>query len=901
MKLKPLNLDRLEARVESLRGVIESSFTTVLSDVSRAFVSDVLIAAAGDEPQVEEVTITDPTTVSLDSLGQVYSVWETELIANVVPAIAEVFAEAAENVAAQVDAVLPTEMTIPRVSSVFVEDKMALATNRLRGIGNEIWETIRDEVSTGMEDGESITELRDRILNVANMEEYRAERIARTEVISAANGGEYDQIQLIGATGTKEWLATEDARTRKSHIAANGQSVAIADPFSVGGFSLKYPGDPSGPASEIVNCRCTTLYDLDEESLNEMESATTASIGAPPFIIAAGINDVSDLSTSGMIALVPSAEDIARITIPGGEVPEELHLTLWFLDNVDQYDEAVFIQLTNKIQEIALNQAAISASGFGVSFWNPESDHSCLVMNVGGSTLESVRNAIGSAIYETWAIAMPEQYCPWVPHIALSYTDSTDQVTDVIDRLGLIKFTHVRVAFGRNAIDIPLMTNGFTASIRETGVMSVNDAMSVMQFNDSEYPMWEGVLVVEDVETGDGRKFSPGALMWAVPPLPLMWQRESDDGHRKSVVVGRIDNVWRDPTNMNMIRGSGVLTDYLDGLQVTGMIRDGFMNGVSVDVDSVKDADIELVFPQDDESDVSGEDDALSALFGAPPETVIIHRGRIRGATIVSLPAFVEAKISLVDITPGSPSASGIPSSGVGEASGVDAIVASIAPIAPESWFANPNFIGPTPLTVTDDGRIFGHAALFNSCHIGIANGCIRPPFEASHDFFRLGGYRTSDGSEVAVGGITIGTGHAATYGITAAQAIEHYDNTGTRVADVAVGNDDFGIWFAGAVRPGISEPRLAELRAAALSGDWRRIGGTLRLVALLAVNVPGFPVPRLSTAMSSGQQTALVASGIMDHSTAMATLRETLRSRVTATKVNDARKHLRERMNVNV
>jgi hypothetical protein len=80
----------------------------------------------------------------------------------------------------------------------------------------------------------------------------------------------------------------------------------------------------------------------------------------------------------------------------------------------------------------------------------------------------------------------------------------------------------------------------------------------------------------------------------------------------------------------------------------------------------------------------------------------------------------------------------------------------------------------------------------------------------------------------------------------------------------VAVGNDAHGIWVAGAIRPGTSESRIRELRAAGqVSGDWRRIGGSLRLVGLLAVNVPGFPVPKLRTHLTSGQQLSLVAAGI--------------------------------------
>jgi len=33
----------------------------------------------------------------------------------------------------------------------------------------------------------------------------------------------------------------------------------IDDPFEVGGSLLMYPGDSSGDASEVINCRCATL------------------------------------------------------------------------------------------------------------------------------------------------------------------------------------------------------------------------------------------------------------------------------------------------------------------------------------------------------------------------------------------------------------------------------------------------------------------------------------------------------------------------------------------------------------------------------------------------------------------------------------------------------------------
>src|SRR5690606_13420397 len=46
--------------------------------------------------------------------------------------------------------------------------------------------------------------------------------------------------------------------------------------------------------------------------------------------------------------------------------------------------------------------------------------------------------------------------------------------------------------------------------------------------------------------------------------------------------------------------------------------------------------------------------------------------------------------------------------------------------------------------------------------------------------------------------------------------------------------------------------------------GDWRRVGGGFEMVAALAVNVPGFPIPRTAVAASAEKESALVAAGIV-------------------------------------
>lgn len=375
---------------------------------------------------------------------------------------------------------------------------------------------------------------------------------------------------------------------------------------------------------------------------------------------------------------------------------------------------------------------------------------------------------------------------------------------------------------------------------------------------------WRGPLTVEGIETGDGREFKPESLTWADLPLPLRWNKEDSHGgdpHTVAVNVGRIDRIWREDNGLVMGEGVLDLSDD-DGQKVHDKIKGQFLRGVSVDVDSIKDADMELVWPDQPDADGEGPD-PFDILF-ASPEKVVFNKGRIRAATLVDIPAFAEAYIALLD-GDGAVVAGGEP---------IGALRASVAPRPtaltvdaparpPISWFANPKFSVPTGITVTPEGRVYGHAALWGTCHIGQAGVCVTPPHEEDHPYFMTGNVWTEDGASVQVGQITVGTGHAPlSYGYRAAS--DHYDNTGAAVADVAVGNDSHGIWVAGAVRPGTDESRVRELRAAGqVSGDWRRIGGSLRLVGLLAVNVPGFPVPKLGTHLTSGQQVALVAAGI--------------------------------------
>lgn len=197
----------------------------------------------------------------------------------------------------------------------------------------------------------------------------------------------------------------------------------------------------------------------------------------------------------------------------------------------------------------------------------------------------------------------------------------------------------------------------------------------------------------------------------------------------------------------------------------------------------------------------------------------------------------------------------------------LDTITASLvagAVVYERADFEMPEAEELTALTVTDDGRVFGHLAQADSCHIGFTDVCVTPPASATdYAYFHQGEISTTDGP-LAVGKLTLGTGHAGLRA-GARAAAEHYDNTGSAVAIVRCSDGLWGPWLSGRILPGVDDDRVAELRRSGVSGDWRTVqrgSNQLELVAVLAVNVPGFPVPRTRALAASGMR-SLIAAGV--------------------------------------
>jgi len=345
----------------------------------------------------------------------------------------------------------------------------------------------------------------------------------------------------------------------------------------------------------------------------------------------------------------------------------------------------------------------------------------------------------------------------------------------------------------------------------------------------------------------------------------MMWQELSDEGHGGSRVVARMETLH---IGDGMVTATGTMLDSAP-YAVIEQLEAGLL-GPSVDLDDIE-------YTMDDQ------------------ERLVITKWRIAGATLVAIPAFADVSLTL-DPMPVEPmdevvsvgrSATDVDmdefpnmyASAASAENQYEALFASADfvvrpdPLPPTDWFRRPDLDRLTPLTVSDSGRVFGHIAGWDACHVGLP-GCVTPPLSASgYSYFHVAEQQTQEGHTLPVGTLVAGPRHAdAQLAFQAAQ--QHYDDPSAAVARVMAGEDEYGIWVAGWILPQASPQAVEIFRTSPVSGDWRRVGGALEMIAVCSVNTPGFPVPRARVAFGANafalgshkegvQRTLIASSGI--------------------------------------
>lgn len=393
------------------------------------------------------------------------------------------------------------------------------------------------------------------------------------------------------------------------------------------------------------------------------------------------------------------------------------------------------------------------------------------------------------------------------------------------------------------------------------------------------------------LSTGDGRRFADGAIELAETPFPFEWARSREGGHDGAVVVGAVQETavltvkealaqefvspetakGLDPKT-TAVWAKGELFDGVNREQMPRLSEDvaeamhlieaGTL-GPSVDLDSFEGVP---VMEGSDEPVTWDDIEAHYEEHGEEPKIeLLVTAGRVRAATLVSIPAFAETSrpLELVtldkDVTEEETEE---------ETERAAALIASAGTVTlpPIGAFTLPELTGPTPITWDwETGRVYGHIATWQTCHVGYSDVCVTAPKDETGTYATFNRFpvETEDGT-VWAGRITVG-GHHAGLEMDAPRAMSVYDSKAV-AAHVRAYSDDHGIAVAGWIELPEDSPHRASLDRRKVSGDWRDTSAGLSLVEVLALSPgprrhsePGFPIP--GTFSRAGRQVALTAA----------------------------------------
>ena len=391
--------------------------------------------------------------------------------------------------------------------------------------------------------------------------------------------------------------------------------------------------------------------------------------------------------------------------------------------------------------------------------------------------------------------------------------------------------------------------------------------LDASQDSEMQREPWEGILGIEGSGTDDGRIIEFGQVGHRELPVPFHVQTQIQPGHDTAECCGRIESIVRVPLSEFARREEFDLSDTrdeaiviwgegtLDGSEHADNAKRMLENGAGVSLDGLRYSG--NLWDKEDLSPVDITDADLSEVLNKVERGEYLRgiSGDIAGVTVVGTPAYKEAKVLVA--------------SAQLRFGAARVLLASAAPVKPpKAWFEDPHFTELTPLTITKEGRVFGHLADWDGCHVGLQGVCV-PPYRSSSNcaYFNTGALMTEEGEEVTVGKIMFsmtGSGHAPEH-LAYMEAQRYYDDATKVGAFVHAGEDAFGTYLVGSLRPGLSEIEVQHLRSHPPSGDWRPIrphDWNSELLAALCVPVGGFPIARRAlVASADGYVSAIITA----------------------------------------
>lgn len=442
--------------------------------------------------------------------------------------------------------------------------------------------------------------------------------------------------------------STLDDRTRPDHADADGQVVPLDEPFIVGGDELMQPGDPNGPLDQILNCRCVALFTdnpdgedsdnrqfLSDEDMASVLDAWSSEVGNMQELEDVTAADSGEHAGTGMIALVPSASDAARLVVPNGDPEDQLHVTLAFLGGTDSMADGTKSYLQDALTELARMTPPLDVEAWSANFFNPNGEEPCWTLGIGHhDQLETVHNGAmdvaNTPADDGWTLA--EQHTPWVPHLSLTYSQDTGLINTVMSKCGPLTLDRLRLCIGTETWDYPLgatvttdqgdpmpetelaasdtvtpaAVSFSTARIRGVTLLDVpafTEARIAVTGPPDENGMqpWAGPITIEGVPTGDGRVYEAGAFRWEdTNPGAIRWDIEDEGEHLGAICVGTILTITRDEAT-GLINATGVFdTNLVNGAVAAAAVERGTLGGVSVDMDDIPEDSVTMTTPDNE-------------------------------------------------------------------------------------------------------------------------------------------------------------------------------------------------------------------------------------------------------------------------------------------------------------
>ena len=772
----------------------------------------------------------------------------------------------------------------PPPAGELARNYLAAARNRLVGIADAVWAATRQALVDGIDAREGPPQLATRVADAAEVPMARAVAIARTEALGAASGGEMAQLRALGWATTKTWLSAHDSRVRPTHVAADGQTRPLADPYLVGGWPMDRPHDPAGPPEETIQCRCSQTFAVDpgpsppttparRARSRERDKATVAQARAAGATAARGAGSRA----------VRSAATADRTRPPEGEGEDAMP---WEVrDDQPGCDGWAVVQTeTDETAGCHDSEAAAQAQLRALYAEAEEGEGEA-------ASLDLHHNHV----HWVWGASPPASGTPTAGTSAGRYTATL-----------ALEDTPTREAPAREF---------------RGGALTWVDPPFPLKWQEAEAPGHEGAVIVGRVDRAwregarirgeivfdldgthgaeahrllAGQFLRGGSLLAddiADPDVELVYadlpELPDDDGpaviellgpppERVVFHAGRIRS-W---TLVAEPAFAEALVDVPAGELAQPSGAEALAAAASFEVDnSAWDGNAAMAQCED----AACYRAICAGRRAGPPDqrgTWALPHHKTAGGP----PNAAGVRNALAQL----PKTQGLTNTDAARshlerhlgAINASALVATAATITipdlpPVEWFERP----PVPtirggVTITPEGRLYGFLAPRGMAHRGF-DAIIETPmgtvdYAAFMNKPAFAVDATGEAVQLAAGNITMACGHAPPRRPNERVGPDHYDNSCSVAARIRIGEDDHGVWVAGALLPDVDADQVSRMLACELSGDWephRTRPGWHKFVAAHLVPVGGLPSEQPDdTVRVRFRDGALVASSVPVH-----------------------------------